>query len=78
MDVPDGYRDGDYVYVDPDKQPTPGQDVVAKYDGRTTLKRYKVDQEGPYLLQLNGNKIIRPDQPWETCGVVVFSGQKRT
>lgn len=76
MDVPDGYREGEIVYIDPDVEPTPGKDVLAKYDERTTLKRYKIDEEGPYLLQLNGNKIIRPSD-WSVCGVVVFSGKKR-
>ena len=77
MDVPDGYREGEIVYIDPDVEPTPGKDVLAKADGRMTLKRYKVDNEGPYLLQLNGNKIIRPEGNWSVCGVVVFSGKKR-
>lgn len=77
MDVPDGYRHGDIVYINPDLQARPGNDVVAKMDVRTTLKRYRVDTEGPYLLQLNGNIIIRPTLPWEICGVVVFSGRRR-
>lgn len=77
MDTPDGYREGEIVYIDPDISPTPGRDVLAKTDSGITLKRYKVDEEGPYLLQLNGNKIIRPEGPWHVCGVVVFSGRKR-
>lgn len=76
MDVPDGYREGEIVYIDPDVEPTPGRDVLAKADNKMTLKRYKVDEYGPYLLQLNGSKIIRPTE-WTVCGVVVFSGQRR-
>jgi SOS-response transcriptional repressor LexA len=75
MDTPDGYREGETVYIDPDISPTPGRDVLAKTDSGITLKRYKVDEEGPYLLQLNGNKIIRPEGTWHVCGVVVFSGR---
>lgn len=80
MDVPGGYREGEIVYIDPDVSPTSGRDVLARTDSGTdggmTLKRYKVDEDGPYLLQLNGNKIIRPAN-WHVCGVVVFSGQRR-
>jgi SOS-response transcriptional repressor LexA len=75
MDVPDGYREGEIVYIDPDIEPTPGKDVLAKADGKMTLKRYKVDDEGPYLLQLNGNRIIRPTD-WGVCGVVVYAGRR--
>jgi SOS-response transcriptional repressor LexA len=75
MDVPDGYREGEIVYIDPDIEPTPGKDVLAKADGKMTLKRYKVDDEGPYLLQLNGNRIIRPTD-WSVCGVVVYAGRR--
>lgn len=77
MDTPDGYREGEIVYVDPDKSPVPGQDVVAKVGDKLNLKRYKEDQDGPYLLQLNGNIIIRPQGEWSICGVVVFSGKRR-
>lgn len=77
MDMPDGYREGEIVYIDPAVDATPGRDVLAKTDAGYTLKRYKEDESGPYLLQLNGNKIIRPDTHWSVCGVVVFSGRKR-
>lgn len=76
MDTPDGYREGEIVYIDPDISPTVGKDVLARLASGTTLKRYKEDEEGPYLLQLNGNKIIRPTEPWHVCGVVVFAGRR--
>jgi len=76
MDVPDGYREGEIVYIDPDIEPTPGKDVLAKTGNKMTLKRYKVDEDGPYLLQLNGNKIIRPTGDWSVCGVVVYAGRR--
>ena len=78
MDVPGGYPEGEIVYIDPDMQAVSGKDVLACTElGKVTLKRYKIDDEGPYLLQLNGNKIIRPSVPWHVCGVVIFSGRKR-
>lgn len=77
MNTPDGYREGEIVYIDPDKSPVSGSDVVARVDNKLNLKRYKEDQEGPYLLQLNGNIIIRPKGEWSVCGVVVFSGKRR-
>lgn len=75
MDAPGGYRDGEIVYIDPDITPTPGRDVLAKTGDKMTLKRFKVDDEGPYLLQLNGNRIIRPTD-WHVCGVVVYAGRR--
>lgn len=77
MDVPDGYREGEIVYIDPDLEPTHGKDVLARTASGNTLKRYKIDEAGPYLLQLNGNIIIRPQEHWCVCGVVIFSGRKR-
>jgi SOS-response transcriptional repressor LexA len=77
MDAPTGYREGEFVYIDPDVTATHGKDVLARLDTGLTLKRYKEDEEGPYLFQLNGNKIIRPTSEWHVCGVVVFSGQRR-
>lgn len=76
MDVPDGYREGELVYIDPSVEPTPGKDVLAKTGNKMTLKRYKIDENGPYLLGLNGNVIIRPEGEWHVCGVVVFAGRR--
>lgn len=77
MDATSGYREGEFVYIDPDMAASHGKDVLARIENGLTLKRYKVDEEGAYLLQLNGNKIIRPSTEWNVCGVVVFSGQRR-
>jgi len=77
MNAPGGYEEGEIVYIDPDIAPEIGNDVLARTDAGMTLKRYKEDELGPYLLALNGNQIIRPPQPWHICGVVVFSGKKR-
>lgn len=77
MDGPDGYKEGEIVYIDPDITPTIGDDVLASTDTGITLKRYKEDEAGAYLLALNGNRIIHPTAPWHICGVVVFSGKRR-
>ncbi|WP_394788566.1 LexA family protein [Rhodoferax sp.] len=77
MDAQDGYREGEIICIDPAISPTHGRDVLARTSRGMTLKRYKEDDEGPYLLQLNGNKIIRPVGHWSICGVVVFAGRKR-
>lgn len=79
MSDPTGYFPGDIVFVDPDAGFAPGDDVVAMdKEGRLSLKRYKEHETGePYLLQLNGNKIIEIDGEWRVCGRVIFSARKR-
>lgn len=72
------YGDGDILFVDPDRDPVPNDDVIARTaDGRSTFKRLKRDEEGPYLLGLNGKRIIRVPEDTTFCGVVIFSGVKR-
>lgn len=78
MDVPGGYHPGDIIFVDPESSYETGDDVVAMDSEGLTLKRYKVDERGkPYLLQLNGNRIIEPTGEWHVCGRVIFSARKR-
>lgn len=79
MADPTGYFPGDIVFIDPDAGYAPGDDVVAMdKEGRLSLKRYKEHETGqPYLLQLNGNKIIEIDGEWHVCGRVIFSARKR-
>ena len=75
---PDGYRNGEIIFVDPDVMPVPGRDVVVRSpDGSTTFKRLKEDADGLYLLGLNEKKIIRVPEGTNFCGVVIFSGMKR-
>lgn len=74
----DAYRDGDIIFVDPDASADPGRDVVVRTpENKTTFKRLKEDQEGQYLLGLNGKKIVRVPEGTEFCGVVIFSGRRR-
>lgn len=74
----DAYRDGEIIFVDPDASADPGRDVVVRTpDNKTTFKRLKEDQEGQYLLGLNGKKIVRVPEDTVFCGVVIFSGRRR-
>lgn len=74
----DAYRDGEIIFVDPDASADPGRDVVVRTpDNKTTFKRLKEDQEGRYLLALNGKKIVRVPEDTVFCGVVIFSGRRR-
>ena len=73
-----GYRDGEIIFIDPAIGAVAGHDVVVRTpDGKTTFKRLKRDQDGLYLLGLNGKKIIRVPEGTVFCGVVIFSGVKR-
>ena len=74
----DACRDGEIIFVDPDASADPGRDVVVRTpDNKTTFKRLKEDQEGRYLLALNGKKIVRVPEDTVFCGVVIFSGRRR-
>jgi len=76
--TPEGYRDGEIIFVDPDVEAVPGDDVVVRtLDNKMTFKRLKQDTEGLYLLGLNGKRIIRVPEGTVFCGVVIFSGVKR-
>lgn len=76
--TPDGYRDGEIIFVDPDVTPIPGHDVVVRTpDAKMTFKRLKQDTDGLYLLGLNGKKIVRVPEGTVFCGVVIFSGVRR-
>ncbi|GGX33124.1 hypothetical protein GCM10007242_45260 [Pigmentiphaga litoralis] len=72
------YGDGDILFVDPSRDPIPNDDVIVRTsDGRATFKRLKRDEEGLYLLGLNGKRIIRVPEDTVFCGVVIFSGVRR-
>jgi SOS-response transcriptional repressor LexA len=74
----DGYRNGEIIFVDPEVAAVPGKDVVVRTpEGQTTFKRLKEDEEGLYLLGLNGKKIMRVPEGTCFCGVVIFSGFAR-
>jgi SOS-response transcriptional repressor LexA len=73
--TPDGYREGEILFVDPDVTAALGDDVIVELaDGKMLFKRLKEDTEGPYLLGLNGKKIMRMPEGATVRGVVIFSG----
>lgn len=77
----DGYREGEILFIDPDKEALPGADVIVRTpDSTCTFKRLKLDEDGLYLLALNPkweNRYIRIPIDAVICGVVVFSGRER-
>lgn len=75
------FRDGDYIFVDPDAPPKNKSYVVVRLDDRqeATFKQ---------LIEEDGRRMLRPLNPaWPEqiveingnatiCGVVVFTGRK--
>jgi SOS-response transcriptional repressor LexA len=75
---PDGYREGDLLFVDTQVPADFGQDVIVKSSqNKMVLRRLKNDSEGNYLLTLNGKKIERIPNDFLFGGVVIFSGRQR-
>lgn len=76
--TPNGYREGEILFVDPSAPAVPGKDVIVIFpDGRMTVRRMKEDSEGLYLLSLNGKRIERWQEGTIVRGVVIFSGKFR-
>ena len=78
---PQGYRDGDLVYVDPEQAINHNDDVVVKNaDGETKLKRYIIQGNKAYLLALNKDwpeRIVELTADCRIIGRVFFSGKMR-
>ena len=68
-----GIFEGDFVIVEPSRDVKSGDIVVALVGGETTVKRYEVRADGPYLVP--ENKRLDPmrlaEQRWEIQGCVV-------
>lgn len=68
-----GIFEGDFVIVEPKARVKHGDIVVALVGGETTVKRYEVRTDGPYLVP--ENKRLAPirlaGQRWEIQGCVV-------
>lgn len=81
MDAPGGYREGEIIFVDPDIEARPGDDVIARTgEGRVTFKRLKSDPDGMYLLALNPSfpdRVIRVPRGTTVCGVIIASLVRR-
>lgn len=73
---PKSFRPGDYIFVDPDRQPENGSLVIAKKDSEAaaTFKQLIIDGEKCYLKALNRDwpeRIIEIDKDTRICGVVI-------
>lgn len=82
MDSDGGYRHGEVIFVDPDKSPVHGHDVVVKVgEQRLVLRRLSIHEDGQrYFRALNRHlpvNVTGPDPGAEIYGVVVFSGRFR-
>jgi repressor LexA len=68
-----GIFDGDFVIVEPTPRVKHGDIVVALVAGETTVKRYEVRTDGPYLVPQNPRlaPLKLADQRWEIQGCVV-------
>lgn len=70
------FRDGDIIFVDPDKVAENGSPVIAKLDDsqEATFKQLVIEGEERYLKALNPNwpdRIIRINGGATICGVVI-------
>ncbi len=79
MDSNGGYRHGDVIFVDPDKPPAHGHDVIVKLTGqRLVLRRLSINEDGTrYFRALNPNVPMNFEGPVDIArifGVVIFSG----
>lgn len=83
MNNPNGrqsFREGDLIYVDPDRQPINGSLVVVKIEGsnETTFKKLIIEGDERYLKALNPawpSPIIPMDETVTICGVAIFKGE---
>ena len=74
------FRDGDLIYVDPEKQPINGSLVVARLENEkeATFKKLIIDGAKKYLRALNPawpEPIIQINSDATICGVVIFKGE---
>lgn len=79
MDSNGGYRHGDVVFVDPDRTPGHGNDVIVELArGSLLLRRLSIQEDGKkYVRALNRNiptTIEGPVEAERIYGVVVYSG----
>lgn len=76
------YSDGDWIFVDPEREPVNGSHVVVRLDddNEATFKKLVIEGESKYLEALNPDwpdRIIRINGKASIVGVVVFSGKPR-
>jgi SOS-response transcriptional repressor LexA len=76
------YRDGDWIFVDPDREVLNGSHVVVRMEGtdEATFKKLVIEGEDRFLMALNAGwpeRIIRINGNATIVGVVIFSGKPR-
>ncbi|MBM1145618.1 helix-turn-helix domain-containing protein [Alcanivorax sp. ZXX171] len=80
--TPDGYQDGEIIFVDPAVDARHNSDVIARTpEGSATFKRLQETAEGRYLIALNRDwpeRIIKVPEGTVVCGVVVASYKARS
>lgn len=74
------FRDGDVIYVDPEKVPANKSFVVVAIAGSSeaTFKQLIIEGESMYLKPLNPNwpePVIKLPHDSRICGVVIFKGE---
>jgi SOS-response transcriptional repressor LexA len=80
MDSKDGYREGEIIFVDPEIETTPNDDIVVRVGTSHTFKRLRQDENGLYLWALNEHwnpRMQRLEGDFYICGKVILSQMKR-
>jgi len=70
------FNEGEIVIIDPNASADSGRFIIAKKaaDSSVTLKQLMIDGDESYLKALNPdwpNKIIKMNEEWHICGVVI-------
>lgn len=76
------YRDGDLIFVDPERQAVNGSHVIARTDAEfeATFKKLVIEGPDTYLMAINPawpERIVKIDRNTSIIGVVIFSGKPR-
>lgn len=82
MDSSGGYRHGDVIFVDPDKNARHGHDVIVELaEERLLLRRLSVHEDGTRYFRATNRElpvnVESSDPVTRICGVVIFSGRFR-
>lgn len=75
------FREGDLIYVDPNRLPVNGSLVVVRLnsDNEATFKKLVIEGEKRFLRPLNPDwpdQVMQVNNNAEICGVVIFKGEK--
>ncbi len=68
------YKHGDFVTVDPDREPVNGSMIVARLEGRSIFRQLLIEASGTKILKAINpgwpEPTITVDESVEMCGVV--------